>query len=131
MRAKHGIAILRIGLSTLLLVQAWTKVRLLLDGGGPNFADPLGLGGTQSLVLVIALEAVFALLCLVGFYTRLAAVPLVALMGFAAFRIHGDGPFVTQELALLYGLGFAALIVGGSGAPSVDLSLRRRNLDEV
>lgn len=131
MHAKHGIAVLRIGVSALMLTHGWGKLMLLLEGGAASFPDPLGMGPTLSLVSALGAELGCALLCLIGLYTRIAAVPLLFTMAVAAFVVHGEDGWGKQEFPLLYGLCFLALVIGGGGAPSVDLSLRRRNLDEV
>ena len=131
MQAKHGIAVLRIGASALMLTHGWPKLLMLLEGRGGEFPDPLGMGPMLSLVATVGAEFACAALCLVGLYTRLAALPIVFTMGVAAFVVHGDDGWSKQEFPLLYGVAFLALVIGGGGAPSVDLSLRRRNLDEV
>jgi putative oxidoreductase len=130
-QAKHGIGVLRIGASALMLTHGWDKLVLLIDGAGGTFPDPVGIGALPSLLVAVVAELVCSLLCLVGYRTRLAALPIVATMAVAAFLVHAEDGWTKQEFPLLYGLCFLALVVGGSGAPSMDLSMRRRNLDEV
>ena len=61
-------------------------------------------------------------LLLSGGHSRPGALPLgllfvtLAVMGFIA---HGGDPFPREELALVYGLGYLALLVGGGGSFSV------------
>ncbi len=131
MQAKHGIGVLRIGVSALVLIHGWDKLVLLVDGGAGTFPDPIGIGALPSLLVAITAELVCSLLCLVGYRTRLAALPIVATMAVAAFLVHTDDGWSKQESPMLFAICFLALVVGGSGAPSVDLSMRRRNLDEV
>jgi len=131
MHAKHGIAVLRIGISALMLTHGWGKLMMLFTGDPSSFPDPLGVGSLPSLIAAIGAEFVCALFCLVGYRTRIAAIPIVFTMAVAALVVHASDDFRTKELAIVYGVAFLALVLGGSGAPSIDLSLRRRNLDEV
>jgi putative oxidoreductase len=55
----------------------------------------------------------------------LAAIPVIITMAVALFLVHGGDPFPRQEKALLYGLGYLALLIGGGGSLSV-MSLFRR-----
>lgn len=59
-------------------------------------------------------------LVVIGFGTRLAALPLVFTMGIAAFVVHGSDPWAKKELAVLYGAVFLVLFFTGAGRFSVD-----------
>lgn len=91
-----------------------------------QFADPLGLGPTVSLLLTIGAEAVCATLVLVGLLTRWATIPLIITMLVAAFVVHWSDPFSKKELALAYLSGYVAICFLGAGRFSLD-ALRRRS----
>jgi putative oxidoreductase len=120
-----GLLILRVGVGGFLMTHGWGKVQMILAGQFDKFGDPIGLGGGVSLVLTALAEFVCALLVLVGFATRLAAVPVVFAMAVAAFKVHAGDPWTmgagaSKEPAFLYLTPFLALIFTGAGWFSVD-----------
>lgn len=84
------------------------------------FPDPLGIGNTASLVMIIIAELVCPILILFGLFTRLATIPTIIGMGVAAFVIHGGDAFQVRELSLLYMGLFLILLVSGAGKFSAD-----------
>ena len=91
-----------------------------------RFGDPLGLGPEVSLVLAVFAEFFCSILVMLGIGTRLAVIPLMVTMSVAAFIAHGDDPFGRKELALMYLVSYAVLLLNGSGKFSVDQLLRKR-----
>jgi len=91
-----------------------------------RFQDPLGLGSEVSLVLVILVEVVCALLVVLGLFTRLAAIPIVTTIILALMLVHPGDPWSKIEVAFLYLIPFAAIIVSGPGWYSLDHLWRRR-----
>ena len=91
-----------------------------------QFPDPLGVGNVVSMLLVIFAEAVCAILIMVGFMTRLAAIPLIITMGVAFLVVHALDPFKVKELGLIYGLGFLTLAFTGPGFLSLDAWFGRK-----
>ena len=86
----------------------------------PNFPDPIGLGGQVSLGLAVFGEVVCPIALIVGFKTRLAAVPALITMLVAAFIVHAPDPWKKKELAIMYAVVYLTLILCGSGKYSVD-----------
>lgn len=132
-----GLLILRLGIGGYMASHGWGKLQMLLAGDFDNFADPIGLGKPLSLVLMVTAEFFCALLVMVGFVTRLAALPVVFGMGVAAFVVHVDDPWsmeeaaklflagqsqswASKEPALLFLIPFLALIFTGAGRFSID-----------
>jgi putative oxidoreductase len=112
-----ALLLLRLGLGlSMLLLHGWDKlVNFSSKSGG--FPDPLGIGSSLSLGLAVFAEVFCAALLIVGFLTRFAALNLVVTMGVAFFMVHkgalsGAG---SGEMALLYMIGFLALLFAGSG----------------
>ena len=92
----------------------------LFAGGEIQFADPIGLGATASLVLTVFAEVICAAAILVGFKTKWASIPLIFTMLVAAFVVHADDPFGKKEFALLYAVGYLAISLLGAGKYSID-----------
>jgi putative oxidoreductase len=121
-----GLLILRLGVGGYLLTHGWGKLQMVMEGNFDAFADPLGLGKTLSLYLVTGAEFGCSLLVMVGFLTRLAAVPVVIAMGVAAFVAHANDPWtmgqgpMSKEPALLFLIPFLVLVFTGAGRFSID-----------
>lgn len=124
-RRDLGLLVLRLAAGGLLLPHGWGKLTQLASGD-LEFPDPLGIGGAPSLVLVVFAELVCALLVLVGFKTRLAALPPAFAMLVAALVFHAPDDLGTKELPLLYAAVYVALALLGGGRYSLDGWLDRR-----
>ena len=112
--------ILRIGFGGFMLTHGIPKMMTLFAGGEIQFADPIGLGATASLVLTVFAEFVCAALIVIGFKTKWATYPLIITMLVAAFVVHADDPIGKKEFALLYAVGFIAISLLGAGKYSID-----------
>ena len=117
---KHtALAILRIGVSAMLLTHGIPKISKLF-ADKIEFPDPLGIGAFPSLLLIILAEVIAPLFIIVGFRTRLFAIPSAIAMLVAAFIVHLDDPFGTKEKALLFALCFIVIFLIGPGKYSID-----------
>lgn len=85
-----------------------------------DFMSFLGMGSTVSFGLLVFAEFFCAALVLLGFLTRLAAIPPVIAMSVALFNAHHGLIFSEGEHAALYALGFLAIVFLGPGKISVD-----------
>jgi len=117
-----GLLLLRLwyGLS-LLVLHGWPKLMKFsaLAGG---FADPLGVGPRNSLILALVGEVLCSALLVVGLFTRLAALGAAITMGVAFWGAHqlslkGEH---NGELAYVYLGVFLALLFAGAGRFSLD-----------
>ena len=114
-----ALAILRIGFSAALLTHGIPKISMLLYNPS-GFSDPIGIGGTASLILAIIGEVIAPLLVLLGFKTRIAAIPVIITMAVATFVVHANDPFGAKEKAILYMIAFITIALTGAGKYSVD-----------
>jgi len=80
-----------------------------------RFPDPIGLGVSVSLTLVIVAEVLCAGLLVLGLFSRMALVPLITTMGVAFFVVHGADPFKDKELSLIYLAMYVTLFLTGPG----------------
>ena len=115
-----SLLILRIAGGTLMLTHGIGKIAPLFGSDPIQFPDPIGLGATTSLALTVFAEVVCAILLILGFATRFAALPLLITMLVAVFIIHSADPFANQELPLLYASIYLVILIAGAGKFSID-----------
>ncbi|MFK2821095.1 DoxX family protein [Flavobacteriaceae sp. LMIT009] len=114
-----GLLFLRVGIGAMMLTHGIPKInRLFADP--IEFGDPIGLGPTISLILALIGEVVAPALLIVGFKTKLAAIPAFITMAVAALIVHAEDPFGTKEKALMYALCFLVIFFTGAGKYSLD-----------
>jgi putative oxidoreductase len=114
-----ALLVLRLGAGGLMLTHGVPKINMLL-ASPIKFADPIGIGEIPSLILALIGEVVAPLLIIIGFKTKLAAIPAAITMGVAAFVVHANDDLATKEKALLYLICFVAIMLAGAGKYSVD-----------
>ena len=115
-----GLLILRVFAGGTMLIQhGWPKLMNFTDRMD-SFADPIGLGTTLSLALIVLAETLCALLVALGLWTRISTVPLMVGMGVAAFVVHGADPFGDKEMSLAYLAMYACIFLAGSGRYALD-----------
>jgi len=125
-KSNSSLLLIRLMAGGLMLLHGYPKLMKIVNGD-LSFADPLGLGEPLSLYLAVFAEFFCSIFILLGFYTRLAAVPYTFTMIVAVFIVHAGDPIQKQELGLLYmGLGFLILI-NGAGKYSIDYAIKRRS----
>ena len=114
-----GLLILRVGASALMLTHGYGKF-LKLFSDPTDFGDPIGLGPIISLILAVLGEFIAPLFIIVGYKTKLAAIPSLITMLVAAFIVHASDPIGTKEKALFYAVCFLAIAFTGAGKYSID-----------
>ena len=114
-----GLLLLRVGFGGMMLTHGFPKLMKLISGD-LAFGDPIGIGEPATLILAVLTEVVFPILVIVGFKTRLSAIPVIITMAVAAFVVHAADPFGTKEMSLLYLFAFGAIALLGAGKYSVD-----------
>ena len=125
---NHCLVLLsRLSISFLMLTHGIPKLNKLLAGGEIKFADPLGLGPTLSLILVVFSEVICSLFIAMGFKSRLATIPLIITMLVAAFITHANDGLYKQEKALLYIVAYILIFITGSGRFSIDYLLEKNS----
>ena len=107
--------------ATLLLNHGWSKL-VHFSTMSSRFGDPLHIGHPLSLALAVLCEVFCALLVIIGFATRLAALFIIIELGVAFIFVHHlrlSGPG-NGELPFIYIAGFVAIFLAGPGRFSVD-----------
>lgn len=115
-----SLLILRITGGALMLTHGIGKIAPLFGSDPIQFPDPIGLGATTSLAMAVFAEVVCAILLILGFATRFAAIPLLITMLVAVLVVHVADPFARQELPLLYASIYLVILIAGPGKFSID-----------
>lgn len=115
-----GYLVLRVSAGgTMLWQHGWPKLMGFAERMD-DFADPFGMGGTFSLILIVFAEVICSALVVLGLWTRVALVPLILGMAVIAFMVKSGQDFAEKELAVVYLCAFITLLFTGSGRFSVD-----------
>jgi putative oxidoreductase len=85
-----------------------------------KFANPFGFGETPTLILTIIGEVIAPIFIIIGYKTKLAAIPSAITMAVAAFVVHAKDDLGTKEHALLFLIAFVAIFLAGAGKYSID-----------
>ncbi|MBR5476461.1 MAG: DoxX family protein [Bacteroidaceae bacterium] len=93
-----------------------------------SFPDPLGVGSTISLLLILFAEVICSIAFIVGFMYRLLMIPMIFAMLMAVFVIHSGDPLATRELAIIYLTIFVIMYITGPGNFSVDAAIYRHSI---
>ena len=119
----------------LLALVFGATVGLERERNNPNDPHVGGIRTFSLIALLGALAGIFyqhnyhslALLIIIGFKTKLSAIPAAITMAVAFFVVHAPDPFEEKELAFLYLIAFTAIALLGAGKFSVDgLSKKKR-----
>ena len=113
-----ALLLLRLGFGGLMLTHGIPKIGMLSNPS--DFGDPIGLGAMLTLILTLIGEVVAPVMIMVGFKTKLAAIPAMITMFVAAFIIHANDDIGTKEKALLYLIGFIVVFLAGPGKYAID-----------
>ena len=121
-----GLLIARVMIAALMLTHGIPKLEMLLSGEPVKFLPVMGMSPELSLGLTVFAEVICSIFLLVGFATRLAAIPLIITMLIAVLFIHGADPIAMKEPALHYLLVYMVLLLAGSGKYSIDYLLQTK-----
>lgn len=125
-----GLLVLRVGIGCLMLVHGLQKA-MGFSAMSDVFPDPIGLGSQFSLIMAIGAEVGCSVLLILGLGTRLAVIPLAFTMLVALFLVHADDPWKVKELAAVFLLVYASLLLTGAGQISLDhVCFSKRNPKE-
>lgn len=115
-----SVLFLRVITGAFMLTHGYGKFLMLFGENPIYFLDPIGLGMTLSLLMVVFAEFFCSIFLIFGIFTRLSTIPLIFTMLVAAFVFHLNDGFASQELALLYASMYIVIALIGPGRFSVD-----------
>jgi len=121
--ADFGLLLLRFGPGCIMAkVHGWGKMTHFSEYSA-DFYNFLGLGSSFSLGLVVFAELICALLIVLGFFTRLATIPLIIAMLVIIFDVNAGEEIYKYETPLLFMMIFVVLMITGAGKYSLDYKL--------
>jgi len=120
-----GLLLLRVSTSLMLVSHGWSKV-IHFSERLNSFADPIGLGPSVSLQLVIFAEFFCAIFLILGFMSRIILIPMIINMAVITFIVQAGNGFDKQELPMIYLLVFIVLLLLGPGKISLDGKILKR-----
>lgn len=121
-----GLLFLRVCVGLAMMIgHGWPKLANY-SMKAAHFPDPLGVGSEISLGLAIFAEFFCPIFIILGLFTRVAALPILMVMIVAVLMIHGNDPWKSKELAVLYAIPCLALILTGAGDFSIDKMIKKK-----
>ena len=114
----------RIIFGFLFLSHGIAKLHIYGDMPG-TFPDPIGLGSTLSLWLVLFAEILCSIGFILGALFRLCLIPMIFTMCVALLFVHGGDPLTKMEPAISYLTIFVLMFFTGPGDFSIDVIMRR------
>lgn len=114
------LLILRLTVGIFMLTHGMGKMSKLFGEEEIKFADPIGLGASTSLALVVFAEVFCSILLILGLFTRFAALVLLINFIVIALIVHAKDKFGEMELPLLYAIIYLGLLLSGGGRNSID-----------
>ena len=99
----HGLKKLGIGVATAEVI--------------PN---PLGFPEALNSFMAIAANVYLPFLIIIGLFTRLAALPALAVTATGYFIMHGHDPAAMRDIPFMYSVSMLTIILMGPGKYSVD-----------
>jgi putative oxidoreductase len=120
------LLLLRLTVGAFMLTHGLGKFLTLFGDAPIHFRDPIGVGVTASLALAVFSEVFCSIFLMIGFVTRLSAIPLLITMLVATFIVHANDGFGKQELPLLYAITYLVIAITGAGKYSVDNLIYKR-----
>ncbi len=115
-----GLLIFRVMVGGMLLFGHGLDKLMHFSSRAQIFPNVTGLGSTFTLAFAVFAEVFCSFAVILGFATRLAALPVMATMLVAAVFIHMNDPFQKKELALLFLSSFTLIFFTGAGSWSID-----------
>lgn len=122
-----GLLFLRLsGAFMLFHVHGWPKIVHYSDEL-TRIEDPFGMGATFSLVMAIFAEVVCPLLIALGLLTRLACLPIIAVLLVAMLVVHTQWSIAEGQFGWLLLSIFGALAFTGPGNWSLAAALGKKD----
>lgn len=116
---SFALLILRLTIGGLMIPHGFQKLIDFAEQSS-SFSDPLHIGSTVSMVLVIFAEFFCGVFIVMGLFTRLACIAPIISMTVALFYVHNGDVSGAGEKATLFLGGLITLLFSGPGKVSLD-----------
>ncbi|MBN3725991.1 DoxX family protein [Burkholderia sp. Ac-20379] len=113
--ADAALLFLRVAASVLVLLVHGLPKALHVGAQLAVIEDPLHLGAPLTLGFAIFAEVVCPLLMIAGIFTRLAALPILAVTAVALVLVHPDWTLEQGQFAWMLLILFGTVAIGGPG----------------
>lgn len=120
------ILFFRIMVSIQLMVVHGLKKIAIGTGIAETLPNPFGFPYWFNDSFAIAANLIFPLFIIVGFYTRLATIPVLAVTLSGYFVVHLHDPLLISDVPFMYSLAFMLIAFSGAGKYSLDHLLRNK-----
>jgi putative oxidoreductase len=77
--------------------------------------DPFGLGGVPTLAMAIFAEVVCPIAIILGIFTRLACLPILAVLAVAMFIVHPEWSIADGQFGWMLIIIFGTIFIAGPG----------------
>ncbi|UCJ14854.1 DoxX family protein [Pseudomonas sp. MM211] len=114
-RSDWALLFLRVAGSLLLLAVHGLPKLLNIQTELDLIEDPLGLGPVVTLSLALFAEVVCPLLIILGPFTRLASLPILAVLLVSLVLVHPEWSLAEGQFAWLLAIIFTTLAISGPG----------------
>lgn len=114
------IMLVRICIGAFMLTHGIPKFARFFADDPISFIDPFGIGEATTLAVVVFAEVFCSIFIMLGFFTRVAAIPLIINMAVITFLVHAGEAFSDKELPLMYLVAYIIILATGSGKFSID-----------
>lgn len=88
--------------------------------------NPLGFPEALNSFVAIAANVYLPIFILLGFCTRLAALPALAVTATGYFIMHGHDPLPERDIPFMYTISLLAIVMLGAGRYSIDGYLNKK-----
>jgi putative oxidoreductase len=120
------ILLFRVIVATQLMVVHGLKKIGIGTGVAETVPNPFGFPNWFNDSFAIAANLIFPLFIIVGFYTRLATIPVLAVTLSGYFIVHWNDPLLISDVPFMYSLSFLMIAFSGAGKHSLDNLLRNK-----
>ncbi|MET0465848.1 MAG: DoxX family protein [Chitinophagaceae bacterium] len=121
---------------TMLVFRVLVSVQLMTTHGlkklgvgveqAENIPNPLGLPGQLNNYFATAANLFFPVLVIVGFLTRVASLPVLAVTMTGYFVLHWHDSLPEKDMPFMYSLSFLLILVLGPGKYSLDYLIHKK-----
>ncbi len=119
-----ALLIARVSIGVMMIYgHGMPKLKRLRAGEPGPFFSIMGLTPLTSLKLATFSEIFFSIFLIIGFATRVMAIPLAITMFIAGFYALRSEPYLKKELSMLFLLVYIVIILCGAGRFSADAAL--------
>lgn len=82
--------------------------------------NPFGLPDAVNQILATGANLICPLFVILGFFTRLAAIPIVAVTLTGYFVVHGNDSLAERDIPFMFSVAFLFIVAVGGGRYSLD-----------